>query len=84
MKNFLMLICACVALSTTSCKKDRECKCNTTTTYANGNTNTDLDQRTTYVDVRKSDAKSRCQNYESVYVNENGGTTRVKGECELN
>lgn len=84
MKRMIVALCAVLALGAVSCKKDRECKCKVTTTYPNGNTNTDLDQRTTYTDIRKADAKSRCQNFEVVSVNDNGGTTVTKGECELN
>ncbi len=79
-----MIACALIAFGASSCKKDRECKCKVTTTHPNGNTNTDLDQRTTFVDVRKADAKSRCQNFENTWVSEGGGTTIQKGECELN
>jgi hypothetical protein len=84
MKQFMLFAFAAMALGLSACKKDRQCKCTVTTTYPNGNVNTDIDQRTTYLEIRKSAAKSRCQNYENVYVSENGGTTTTKGECKLN
>jgi len=84
MKQFTLLVFAALALGLTACKKDRQCKCTVTTTRPDGSVNTDLDQKTTYVEIRKSDAKSRCQNYETVTVNRNGGTTTTKGECDLN
>lgn len=84
MKKIILLSFALLALGITSCKKDRECKCTVTRTSPNGNVTTDLDQRTTYTEIRKSDAKTRCQNYEAVSVNEGGGTTVIKGECKLN
>lgn len=83
MKQVTLFVFAALALGLTACKKDRQCKCTVTTTYPNGNVNTDLDQKTTYVEIRKSDAKSRCQNFETVSVNQNGGTTTTKGECKL-
>jgi hypothetical protein len=84
MKKTIFYSLLCLTLGLGACKKDRECKCTVTTTYPDGSTNTDLDQRSTYIEIRKSDAKSRCQDFENVRVNENGGTTTAKGECELN
>lgn len=80
----ILLIAACLGLVTlTSCKKDRLCKCTVTYTSPSGNTTTDLDQNTTYTDIKKSDAKTRCQNYTTTYVSQSGGTSTTKGECKL-
>lgn len=84
MKKTISFVLLGLSLCFGACKKDRECKCTVTTTYPDGSTNTDLDQRSTYIEIRKSDAKSRCQDFENVRVNDNGGTTTTKGECELN
>ncbi len=83
MKRFFIVLACLSLISVTACKKDRQCKCTVTTTSPNGNVNTDLDQNTTYVDIRKSDAKTRCQNYTTTYVSQSGGTTVRKGECKL-
>jgi len=84
MKKILLLPIAFLALGLFSCKKDRDCKCTVTHTSSSGNVTTDIDQVTTYTDIRKSGAKSRCQNYTTVNVNSNGGTSTTKGECKLN
>lgn len=83
MKKFFLLFVCFGCISLTSCKKDRECKCSVTTISPNGNTTTDLNQNTTYLKIKKSDAKTRCQNYTITSVNQSGGTTVTKGECKL-
>lgn len=64
MKKKLMIFGAFALLSAlvVSCKKDRTCSCTTVTT---GTINATVTGDTTFVDVSKKDAESKCSSLES-------------------
>jgi hypothetical protein len=79
-----ILLIACVGLiSLSSCKKDRECECTTTYTNEKGETETDQPETITYIDIKKSEAKSLCQKTTTTHVKESGKTVTQVDDCKL-
>ncbi len=62
MKNIILLAIAFTAISFASCKKDRTCECTYSYTNSAGVTVTDPAETTTIKKIKKSEAKSLCQN----------------------
>lgn len=83
MKTKVALFTCTLAFALASCKKDRACVCTTTYTNAGGNVTTMVNQKTTYTDIRKRDAKSLCQKSTIVDIDNNGGTTTTVNDCKL-
>jgi len=83
MKKITLVAIAIIAFSMSSCKKDYVCACTTTQTDQSGDVTTNPVDNTTYRDVKKTDAKSRCQKATEVDVNSNGGTTTTVYDCKL-
>ena len=74
---------AILALSISSCKKDRTCECTTTYTDSSGDVTTYPNDNTTYREIKKSDAKSRCQKATDTSVDSDGGTSVTVYDCKL-
>lgn len=83
MKKISLMAIAVIAMSVISCKKDFTCECTRVHTSASGNVTTDPMYNTTYRDMRKRDAKSRCQKETDVDVADNGNTTTDVYDCKL-
>jgi hypothetical protein len=83
MKKYSLLVAALFAISLSSCKKDRVCECTYTYTDSDGDVTTDPMANTTYREIKKSDAKSLCQNSTRTNVNRSGGTSTAVSDCKL-
>ena len=59
MKKVILFATAVAAISFTSCIKERDCTCKETTTDASGSSSS-VDQKYTYKDVTKRQAKNNC------------------------
>lgn len=83
MKKITLMAIAAFALTIVSCKKDLTCECTTTYTDSSGDVTTYPNDNTMYRDIKKSDAKSRCQKYTITEVDEDGSTRTTVGDCKL-
>lgn len=83
MKKISFIAAALIAFSISSCKKDYTCECTQTVTDSSGDVTTDPMYNTTYRDMKKSNAKSHCQDSKEVRVDADGGTTTTVYDCKL-
>lgn len=83
MKKITLMAIAIIALGLGSCKKDFTCECTMTYTSPSGNVTTDPMYNTTYRDMKKSDAKSRCQKETDIDVDTDGRTSTTVYDCKL-
>ncbi len=78
MKKIGLSVVAIVTISLTACKKDRTCEC--TSTSSNGNISSST---TTIKKIKKSEAKTLCQNFTSTYSSQNSPTQTDVNTCTL-
>ena len=83
MKKITFFAIAVFAFSLSSCKKDYVCECTNTYTSSSGNVTTDPNDRVTYKDIKKGDAKNLCQRTTGTYVSASGATSSYVYDCKL-
>jgi hypothetical protein len=76
-KLFFFVAVSGILFAATSCKKDRVCSCDVVTT---GIVNFSITIDTTFVDVSKDEAGTKCTALNSSY---DDGLNTVKSTCEL-
>ncbi|MDO9000730.1 MAG: hypothetical protein Q7W45_13260 [Bacteroidota bacterium] len=83
MKKITFIVLLISAINFCSCKKDYNCECTKTTLYASGNSKLEPAETVTYQKIKKSEAKSICQNSIAETTNGSGVTTIISNNCKL-
>lgn len=78
MKKTLLFASVIICASLVSCKKDRVCECTSTSSGGSLSTTT-----TTIKKIRKSEAKTLCQNHTYTSTGSNGQTQTNVDNCTL-